>query len=72
MTTDEFLSMLGEHVLSSGSQKAAAKELGISVSYLNDVLHKRREPGRKIASAFGMRKVITWVSSEDRAEWRYS
>lgn len=41
-------------------QKAVAAELGISPGYLNDVLQQRREPGRKILKALGLRRKTTF------------
>jgi predicted DNA-binding protein (UPF0251 family) len=71
MTSDEFIDTLKVIIAKAGSQKQAAKDLGISTAYLCDVLHKRRDPGRKIAAALGMRKVITWCEPKDRPEWQY-
>lgn len=71
MNNDEFIEHLREYVKQIGTQKQAAANLEISTAYLNDVLNGRREPGRKIACAFGLRKVIRWVAEDERAEWGY-
>jgi transcriptional regulator with XRE-family HTH domain len=44
----------------AGSQKALAKNLGISAAYLSDVLHFRREPGKKLLDAIGIRAEVTY------------
>ena len=48
-------------------QKAVATELGISPGYLNDVLQRRREPGRKILKALGLRRKITFERVNGRS-----
>jgi transcriptional regulator with XRE-family HTH domain len=44
----------------AGSQKAAAKRLGVSEQYLCDVLKGRREPGKKLLDALGYRRVVVY------------
>ncbi len=40
-----------------GSQTAVARELGVSVVYLNDVLHGKRGLGMKLAEGLGWEKI---------------
>lgn len=47
LTASEVRSLLLSKV--AGSQKELANRIGISASYLSDVLSQRREPGPKIA-----------------------
>ena len=49
----------------AGSQTALAKELGVSLPYLNDVLRGRREPGESILRPLGARRVVTYRKRED-------
>lgn len=42
------------------SQRLAAKQLGVSQQYLNDVLRLRKEPGAKILDALGLERVVTY------------
>ena len=44
----------------AGNQANAAKQLGISQSYLCDVLSGRREPGKKLLLALKFKRVITY------------
>lgn len=44
----------------SRSQKALAAELGITPSYLCDVLQGRREPGPQVLRALGLERVISY------------
>jgi DNA-binding transcriptional regulator YdaS (Cro superfamily) len=44
-----------------GSQKAAAKRLGFTPSFINDVLQGRREMTEALASKLGFKRVITFV-----------
>jgi transcriptional regulator with XRE-family HTH domain len=47
--------------LESMSQKDLAEELGVSAAYLNDILFHRRQPGKKILKALGLKRVILYV-----------
>ena len=47
----------------AGSQRALAKELGISEAFLTDVLRYRRNPGEKLLKALGLRKIILYEES---------
>ncbi len=44
----------------AGSQAAFAQNKGMSAAYVNDVLRGRREPGQKILSAVGVKKVVSY------------
>jgi hypothetical protein len=44
-------------VAQDGTQAAFARKHGVSMQYLNDFLRKRREPGRKILAALGVKKL---------------
>lgn len=59
-TLQELVSLLEAEVKQSGSQKEAAKKLGVSAQYLGDVLSGKREPGKKILDALKLRKVIKY------------
>lgn len=41
-------------------QKDLARELGISQAYLSDLLHGKREPGKKVLEALKVRRVVGW------------
>lgn len=45
-----------------GSQKAAAKRLGFTPSFINDVLQGRREMTESLAAKLGYKRVVTYVS----------
>jgi DNA-binding transcriptional regulator YdaS (Cro superfamily) len=42
------------------SQKAFALQLGISPSYLSDVIAGRREPGPAVLSALGVERIVRY------------
>ncbi len=44
-----------------GSQKAAAKKLGCSPQFINDVLQGRREMTETLAARLGFKRVVTFV-----------
>lgn len=60
------LAILHLIVVRHGSQKDAAKALGISAQYLNDVLLKRREPGEKLLRALGYQRVVLYTPIEKK------
>lgn len=51
---------LQKQVNASGGQTVWAKQHGISVAYVNDVLKNRRRPGDKITAAMGLEKALLW------------
>lgn len=60
MTLEEIRSLLREQVEVAGSQTAWSKERGVALSYVNAVLAKRYEPGEKLLTAMGYRKVVSY------------
>jgi hypothetical protein len=55
-----------ESRVSKSSQAYVANELGISPQYLNDVLRRRREVGKKILDALGLERVVGYVKSRGK------
>ena len=55
--------LLGElrHFIKDKTQKEAAKKLGISPQYLNDLLKQHRPITEKIAGKLGWKLQKTWV-----------
>lgn len=54
-----------------GSQKAAAKRLGFTPQFINDVLQGRREMTEALASKLGYKRVVSYVpkgGGEDHAD----
>jgi plasmid maintenance system antidote protein VapI len=52
---------LRELIRELGSQKAAAKKLGFTPSFINDVLQGRREMTEALAAKLGFKRVVTYV-----------
>lgn len=67
LTEQEVLDRLRAVVAAAGSQKAYADRIGVSQSYLSDVLIGNRAPGEKILTALGLEAVIMYQKSQDRA-----
>jgi plasmid maintenance system antidote protein VapI len=55
---------LRELIEELGSQKAAARKLGFTPSFINDVLHGRREMTEALAAKLGFKRVVTFVPRE--------
>lgn len=47
-------------VARAGSQAAFAAKIGISATYLSDVLNARRDPGETILAALGLARVTRY------------
>lgn len=45
-------------IAQEGGQNAAARRLGVTKSYLSDLLKNRRRPGPKILEPLGFREVV--------------
>jgi transcriptional regulator with XRE-family HTH domain len=58
-TADEMRDLIRAKARES-TQKALAKQCGISEQYLSDVLLGRREPAEKLLEAVGFRRVVTY------------
>lgn len=61
ITTGQFRTKLLTACRYEGSQRAAARKLGVSAPYLNDVLNGKREPGDKIANALGWQRIVRYI-----------
>lgn len=56
-TEGEVIATLRDYVREHGSQRAFAALVGISTSYLNDVLHKRRRVNDALLKQLGFTRV---------------
>lgn len=61
MTEEQFRDYLHTLVAKAGSQRKLAAELGVSGSYLSDLLLGNREPGPKILEILGFAKSVQIV-----------
>lgn len=60
LTEQEVMDRLRAAVAAAGSQKAYADSIGVSQSYLSDVLVGNRAPGEKILTALGLEAVTMY------------
>lgn len=68
MNKDEVLRIINDFVKQQGSQATAAKKIGISRAYMNDIIRCRRYPGNKVLSAFGIHKTTTYLVKNKHAK----
>ena len=64
MLTESDVRAVVESMLTTRTQKKLAYELGVSIGYLNDYLHFRREPGAKLLEGLGIYKVVMYEHYE--------
>lgn len=57
MSLDEFIEYLRSQVETEGEILAYANKIGVSNSYVADVLRGRRKPGKKLLDAVGFERI---------------
>lgn len=60
LSTAQVRTLLEKEVRARGSQTAAAELVGVSNSYLGDVLKGRKEPGKKMLEGMGLQRRIMY------------
>lgn len=68
ITHDELIEQLRAYVAQHRTITATAAALGISATFLGDVLRKRREPSAVIMNALGYRRLTMFEKIEDQSE----
>lgn len=61
MPVEDVRRQLERQCTALGSQKRFSEIHKVSIPYVNDVLHGRREPGEKILKALKMKRVTGYV-----------
>lgn len=56
LTREDIIQLMRALADERGSQTAAAKEIGITLAYFNDVIQGRKDPGPSILQHFGVEK----------------
>ena len=64
---DTLILFIEGEIVRAGSQKELAKQWGISQVYLSDIIHYRREPGKKVLAAMGLKRVSLYVDEGDES-----
>lgn len=60
LTEQDVMERLRVAVAAAGSQKAYAERIGVSQTYLSDVLIGNRTPGQKILDALGLEALLMY------------
>lgn len=60
LTEQDVLDRLRAAVQAAGSQRAYAEQIGVSQTYLSDVLTGNRAPGEKILNALSLEAVVMY------------
>lgn len=67
LSSHELLDLITSMVEAS-SQRRVASDLGVSPSWLGDVLHGRRPVSEAMARKLGLRRVVVFVVEDDPCE----
>jgi transcriptional regulator with XRE-family HTH domain len=70
LTAADVLNMLRSHISDERSQKDLAREIGVSETYVSLVLAGKRQPGPKVLTFLGLRRVVTRTITYKRAAQR--
>ena len=65
LTEQDVMDRLRAAVAAAGSQKAYAEQIGVSQSYLSDVLVGNRTPGEKILVALNLEAVMMYREKQN-------
>ena len=57
LTEDEILQRIADAAIEAGSQRELAARLGVSPTYLSDILNGRRRPSEPFLTKFGYQRV---------------
>lgn len=60
LTEQDVMDLLRVAIDVAGSQAAFARQHGISLQYINDVMRGRREIGQKILAVLGIERVVSY------------
>jgi hypothetical protein len=60
LTEDQAYAMIRHAVENAGGQRAFARNHNLSVSYVSDLVKRRRGIGAAISKALGIEKVVLW------------
>ena len=61
LTSEDVRTILRRRCEYPATQKSTAKELGVSLSYINQVLRGQREPAGKLLDALGLRRFMGYI-----------
>lgn len=61
MTEDEVYQRLRDAIDRAGGQRSFARQIGVTPSYINDVVNKRRLMSDRILAAIGIKRVVTYT-----------
>ncbi len=61
LTNEEAIERLHQAVEQAGSQRAFAKQHGLTAGYVNDVLNERRALANRIARTIGLRREMKTI-----------
>lgn len=60
MTLADVYAQMRSECAAAGGQRAWSNKHGISEQYVSDVMNARHDPGEKILTALGLRRVVTF------------
>jgi predicted transcriptional regulator len=65
MQASEVIEQIEKHIVRAGTQKALAKQWGISQQYLSEVRAGRKDPGDKILKNLNLERIVTYEKTKE-------
>lgn len=66
MTEEQVYQLLLGEIKRAGGQRAFAQQIGVTPSYINDVVNRRRLMSDRILAEIGIERVVTYTYRENR------
>lgn len=60
MTEEQVYELFLKQIYNAGGQRAFARKVGFTPSYINDMVHKRRPIADQVLALIGIEKVVTY------------
>lgn len=65
ITRRELNELIKKEVKNLGSQRILAEDCGCTPHHVSDVIHNRRNPGKKLLKHLGLIKAVVYIRSDD-------
>lgn len=67
MKSNTVLIMIQQQVIKEGSQRALARKIGVSPTFLNEIIRETRNPTGKVLAYLGLERIVTYQRISERS-----